>query len=412
MVTRRTLIKRTAGAGLLATPLLQATRAFAQEGTPVAAGTPADGLDGLIPEGCELVAGGLLSPRFMAFGADGSLYVTEAGTGGDEELYPLPVDPGTPTAENGTPTAANPIGVRGQTGRVSMISADGTVTTVADGLPSYLTEGPVGPAGIAVGADGQLLVAIGGPGPFLPLLDPVELENSVVSIDPATGEVTLLANIGQLEEAANPGGFTIDSNLYGLTLDADGAVVVSDAGGNVIYRINPQTNEPEVIAIIPGIAVSEDQAPEGGNPNRGGALELDPVPTSVAPAGSNGFFVSLLSGFPYPAGATGIDQVAGDGTVTTLMRGLTMATDVKVGPDGHLYVCQLSADFLQDVPAPGSVVRVLANGTIEPVVEGLMLPNGIAFDDQGNLFIAAGTVSFPGTEPMGMVLRCDGVATG
>jgi hypothetical protein len=39
-----------------------------------------------------------------------------------------------------------------------------------------------------------------------------------------------------------------------------------------------------------------------------------------------------------------------------------------------------------------------------------MLPNGLAFDDAGNLYITAGTVAPPGMGPVGMVLRCDGVA--
>ncbi|CAN5784462.1 hypothetical protein BH23CHL4_BH23CHL4_06540 [soil metagenome] len=55
-------------------------------------------------------------------------------------------------------------------------------------------------------------------------------------------------------------------------------------------------------------------------------------------------------------------------------------------------------------------MRVLANGTLETVAEGLMLPNGIAFDAAGNLYIAKGTVTPPGMDPAGLVLRIDGVA--
>lgn len=87
-----------------------------------------------------------------------------------------------------------------------------------------------------------------------------------------------------------------------------------------------------------------------------------------------------------------------------------MATDVKIGPDGNVYVVQLSLNFLAEVPEAGNVVRVLADGSLEPVVEGLMLPNGIAFDPEGNLYIAAGTVTPPGAPPAGMLLKCAGVA--
>ena len=87
-----------------------------------------------------------------------------------------------------------------------------------------------------------------------------------------------------------------------------------------------------------------------------------------------------------------------------------MATDVAIGPDGHLYAVQISLNFLVELPEPGNVVRVLDNGTLEVVAADLMLPNGIAFDAAGNLYIAAGTVSPPGAGPAGVVLRVDGVA--
>ena len=53
-----------------------------------------------------------------------------------------------------------------------------------------------------------------------------------------------------------------------------------------------------------------------------------------------------------------------------------------------------------------------ADGTTESFVEGLVLPNGIAFDKDGNLYVAAMTVAFgpPGSPTQGMVLRFDGVA--
>jgi sugar lactone lactonase YvrE len=120
--------------------------------------------------------------------------------------------------------------------------------------------------------------------------------------------------------------------------------------------------------------------------------------------------VGLLTGGPFPAGAAKIVGVAEDGTVTDVATGLTMCTDVAIGPDGQMYAVQISLNFLQEVPDPGNVVRVFANGTTEPVVEGLMLPNGIAFDTAGNLYIATGTVTPPGMDPAGMVLRIDGVA--
>jgi hypothetical protein len=59
----------------------------------------------------------------------------------------------------------------------------------------------------------------------------------------------------------------------------------------------------------------------------------------------------------------------------------------------------------------GSVYRVnTADGTAEPVVQGLMMPHGIAFDGDGNLYVTVYTlVSGPGM-PAGVVARIDGIA--
>lgn len=85
-----------------------------------------------------------------------------------------------------------------------------------------------------------------------------------------------------------------------------------------------------------------------------------------------------------------------------------MAVGLAAGPDGQLYVSQISTSFLGEMPAPGNVIRVLEDGTQEVVVDGLMLPNGIAFEADGSLLVVTGATS-PG-EPMGQLLRCEGIA--
>jgi hypothetical protein len=399
------VLKGAVGTTALSVPLVRGLNgALAQEASPVA--SPGTGIPG-VPEGAVVLASGLMSPRYLTVAEDGSVYVTEAGIGGDEEIAAPPPE-GTPEA-TASPVAAEPLGTRGTTGQVTKIAADGTVSVVASGLASYLIGGfeATGPAGIVV-SGGSIWVSVGGQGELI--MPALPTENSVVSIDEATGEFAVVADIGAFELANNPDPNVVDSNVYGMDLGADGALHVADAGGNTVYHVDPATGEITVLAVIPGIEIPEDQAPPGGNPARGGALEADPVPTGVAANPAGGVFVSLLSGFPFPAGGTKIVAIAEDGTVTDVATGLTMCTDVAIGPDGQMYAVQISENFLVDPPAPGSVVRVFANGTLEPVVPGLMLPNGIAFDPTGNLYIATGTVTPPGMDPAGMVLRIDGVA--
>lgn len=371
--------------------------------------TPAGGPGGMppLPEGCSVAADGLINPRYVAVADDGTLYISESGSGGDEVVAP--------PATSATPVAGEEMGpagdmTRGNTGQVTMVSPDGEQSVIATGFPSYMMGGQesTGPADLLVDGD-TVVLAIGGAGPATAFTEPLPNENSVVAIDPATGEVTLLADIGAAERELNPDPNAIDSNVYGIALGSDGAYYVNDAGGNTTYRVPSGGGDPEVVAVHPGLEIPADQAPPGGNPSRGGANELDPVPTDIV-AGADGSLLSgLLSGGPFPPGAAKVVNIAADGTLSDVAAGLTMVVGVAVGPDGHLYVTQFSTDLLSgDMPAPGNVVRVLEDGTQEIVVDGLMLPNGITFDQDGNLLVVTGATG-PGM-PMGQVLRCEGVA--
>jgi uncharacterized cupredoxin-like copper-binding protein len=394
----------------VAVGLLSGNSAFAlQEATPEASpvGPPP------LPEECTVIASELVNPRFVAVGDDGTIYVSEAGIGGDEELGPpadpiaTPDSPGTPAPieEEGPPSGP---ATRGTTGQVTMISPDGEQSVLASDLPSYaMGFETAGPAGIAV-ADGQILLAVGGAGPGTAMVDALPNENSVVSIDPETGEATLLADIGAYERSDNPEPFNIDSNLYGIDVADDGTIYVNDAGGNATYRVPAEGGDPEVLAVHPGLPLPEGmEGPPEGNPFRDGAMELDPVPTGII-AVDSGVLVGYLSGGPFPPGAAQIVEVAEDGAISDIAAGLTMVVGLAAGPDDQLYATQISTNFLGEMPEPGNVVRVLEDGTQEVVLDGLAFPNGIAFDENGDLLVVVNTVSLG--EPNGQLLRCEGVA--
>lgn len=375
----------------LAAPLAFSPVAIAQESTP-AGGPPAM----TIPNGCTVVASGLYNPRYVAVDADGTVYVTEAGHSGDTPIF------ATPGA--GTPVAADPVTVAGTTGQVTKIAPDGTQSVLTTGLAS-ITFGTevVGPAGIAI-SNGTIYVATGGPGPMTPAVAPIEGSNSIISIDPATGEATTLTNnIGAYEISDNPDPNAIDSDLYGLAAGADGSLYVADAGGNVVYKVNAADGTFATLAVIPGLAM-----PGFSNPLRGGAEEIDPVPTSAYVAADGTVYVGLLSGGPFPPGGAKVQTIAADGTVSDFVNGLTTVVDVTASPDGTLYASELSTNFAGAAgPEPGQVVRLNADGTFTPVATGLFLLNGIAFDTDGSFYAVIGTTAPADAPPSGQLLKCD-----
>jgi sugar lactone lactonase YvrE len=318
----------------------------------------------------------------------------------------LPADP------NADPSDPPP--TRGTTGQVVKIAPNGTKTVVAKGLPSYNAEGPTGPNGIVYAA-GAIWIVTGGAGPGTPSVTPLQYEASVLRIDPATGAVTLIADIGAYERANNPDPYAVDTNPYGMTLGPDGNLYVADAGGNAIYQVNPTTKALKLLAVIPGVPYTPDEVPQGfppANPARGGKPELDPVPTALAFGPDGNLYVTLLPGALAPQMAK-VVKVTMSGQVSDVVTGLTTAVGIAFGPDKNMYVTQLlaGAPAGPNQPPTGNVVRITPDGQDSLAVEGLAFPNGIAFNKAGDLFITTGTAGGPpNVPPIGQIVRVDGVA--
>lgn len=379
--------------GLSAMMLSIPTAGAAQDSTPAAGAPPP-------PAGCEVFASGLYNPRGITVAQDGTVYIAEAGDGGDVEDF------ATPGA--GTPEATAAATTHGDTGRITAITPDGQQSVFVDGLTSYVfgTE-VVGASGIAIDGD-SMYVAIGGPGPQTADFPPADDANSVVEIDMATGDVTSLANLGEYERENNPDPSNIDSNLGGIAIGTDGLIYVVDSGGNDIFTIDPATGDLALLAVFEGLPT-----PDGGpNPTRGGAAEVDPVPTGVVASPDGGVYVTLLTGailWGVP-GSAQILHVAPDGTITEAAAGLNLAVGAAVDAEGTIYATELSSDFFATPPAGGTVVRIGADGAPERIVTDLPLPYGIAFDADGNFYVETLASATPGSEPAGMVLKCDPAA--
>lgn len=401
---------------LVAVFALSGTTAIAQDSSPEAENGQEMMMPALFPDSCSVLAEGLSEPRYIAIGDDGTVYVTEAGSGGDELVLPVEenAEAATPMAAEGDATPAvgegegqeEPPATRGLTGQVTAVAPDGTVSVVASELPSYAGVGPIG----IVDSGDSLWVSIGGGAVGTSYfsgvtVEPLEFENSVVRIDKASGEVTLVAELGPLEAANNPDGLDdINPNLYGMTLGPDGWLYVADAGGNSIYKVNPEDGTVELVAVIPSM-----QALMGAEVPTDTAEVRQPVPLQPAFDAEGTLWVTLLSeGWEAPS----LVKISADGTVTAVGEPGSFMFGLEAGPDGTLYLTQGTARFDEatGIPEPGFVATVGEDGTLTPLLDGFFIPFGTAVDSDGNLYVTVNAIGMGPGEPSGMLVRCDGAA--
>ena len=306
----------------------------------------------------EEVATGFNGPMGSLVDNEGNIWVIDSGTGGDIEVAP---------------------GVTyGDTSRIVRVAPDGTQTVVAT-LPSLATpEGAAGGSRLAM-VDGTLYATsaeyLGDPATEPPFFV------GVVEVDGET--VTGVGNTWAFEASENPDGLPntaeidgIHSHPYGLTGGPDGALYVADAGGNDLVRIDPDTGEVSLVAVFDQITI----------PTPDGEQVLQAVPTGVTLGEDDNLYVTFFHG--------GVAQVTTSGEVTPYAQDVILATDIQLGPDGELYVVQI-ADF-EFTPGSGTIIRVQPDGS-EMVVEGLMYPSSISFDDAGDAYVTTNTLGEPGS---------------
>jgi hypothetical protein len=389
------MYRRSIALAIGSTALLVAgtTPVWAQSESPAASGSPP-----------VVVASGLTSPRHMAFGPDGSLYVTEAGAGGT------------------APCVDSPEGQAcfGATGSVTKIAPDGTASKFMEGLPSMISseqgqQDTLGPAAISFGSNGDIFLAVGGGGtPELrdqvgaPLNDTI---GRVLKVAP-DGTWTEFADMVAWESANNPdqaqpscegtqcGPSTLaDSDIAGLAATPDGGAVVADAGGNTLVALDG-TGAASLVAMFP---VSMNPVPEsalpspapGASPAATPDVPTQAVPTAVQVGPDGAYYVSFLTGFPFPQGAAWVARVEPGQEPTVYASGFTNAMDLAFAPDGSLYVLEIAHNGMLSGDMTGGLWKVPAGGGQAELVttDGLTMPGGIAIDKDGNIFVSNMAVS-------------------
>jgi hypothetical protein len=326
------------------------------------------------PSGFKVYATKLDAPRGLRFGADGYLYVAEAGTGG------------TTSTIGKCPQVPGPVGpyTGGTTGRISKVSSSGKVTTVASGFPSTQdAQGDlIGVADVAFLDDTLYAVVAGGGCSH----GHTGFASGIARVDRTSGAWTLIANVGawlKSHPAAveNPDDFEPDGTLYSMIPVGDALYTVEPNHGQVL-----SVSKSGTIGQVIDISASEGHIVPTSIAEYFGQLyvgnlylfPINPANSRVMVIANGDFDNELAPGFGPRQGYHVVDSKAGFTTVVA----------VDIGPDGLLYALELSAAAGFPGLGQGKVVRVKHSGEIEDVVTGLNVPGGMTFGPDDRLYIS------------------------
>ncbi|NNC43364.1 MAG: ScyD/ScyE family protein [Acidimicrobiia bacterium] len=300
------------------------------------------------PPYVSVVAEGLINPLGLTALPDGGVLIAEEGTGQGDNSAGL-----------------------------SVLTSDGRVGRVVDGLPSSRDAGDLSGAPLAgVSPDGRTayVAHFGAPGLLtFPIpeegLQPATKANPALQIDELTPTMTRLNEV-----------FLV--NPFDITFDTNGVPVVTDASGNGLATAKPD-----------GTVIFTHRFGKLNDPQQG-SLKIDAVPTGVTRV-EDEYYVTLTGGCPYPAGAGVVVAAGPERAQRTVATGLNMPIDVERGPSGSIWLLEF-AQFDPDSscfsgegyrPETGRLSRLEDDGSTTTVLTGLDFPGSVIEDTNGDLYV-------------------------
>lgn len=309
-------------------------------------------------------------PRGLKFGPDGYLYVAVAGVGG------------TTSTEGQCTQVIPPVGpyLGGNTGKIIKISPEGTVSIVAENLPSQV-NGLGFTSGVAdVEFIGNKLYALidagcshGNP----------DYPSSVIKVN-TDGTWSVIADLSTYLHN-NPVAAPEEEDFEP---DGDPYSMINVRGD--LYVIEPNHGEMVKVTTSGKITRVIDFSAHFGHI----------VPTAVAYNGN--FFVGNLKTFPLVEASSNIYKVTPSGNVKIWASGFTGILGVAFDAKNQMYVLETSQGP-GPTPMTGRVLRVNSDDTRDVITDHLFFPTGMAFGPDGALYIS--NVGFG--PPSGHILKVE-----
>jgi sugar lactone lactonase YvrE len=310
------------------------------------------------------IGSGFSKPVGVSFDPHGNLYVAD---GNNSILYEIP-------NESGTLNAADEFEVVQNLGLVSQVAVDASEHIYVANYSDNLLEEVIGSASLPATAYGKTSAASSVNYVFNASVTP-----ATISVNSGAGASTVFTNVGGgcaagTTYTSGEGcsvNLTYTSSAIGLQT---GTVVLAAAGGAVL-------NTATVSAIGQGAAATIDpgtlsaltgsfKTPEGASVDSQGNVY-------VADAGNN-----TVTEFP-TGSATG--TAVSTGSVT-----LNGPSAVAVDAAGAIYISDTGNNRLVEVPVVGGVLTPASTAAVSTtgLATALKSPGGLAFDAEGNLYVA------------------------
>lgn len=315
-----------------------------------------------------VVASGLNNPRGLAFGPDGGLYVSEAGT-----------------VQTGGPST---VVIRGGVAHTFYYSTTGSITRLLNGVQQRVITGlssigsptiseTTGPQDIAFGSDGTGYLVTGFlTNPAVRYTDLAPNGGGLGSLYTFSGSTaTPLADIAALEiTEGNPAGRELNANPFRLAATDTGVLVV-DAGSNTLIDVDSSGSAALLATFYAR--------------NMGAGFPSDSVPTGVAIGPDGNYYVAELTGFPFITGAAQIHRVTPAGAITLgVFTGFTNLIDIAFGADGSLYALEFDSNGITTGGPGGALIRLGMDGSRETIFnQGLIAPTGLEIGKDGAFYV-------------------------